>query len=142
MASKASVEAGCGKYSYEIKPKEDEAPPEPEKKCEPTDSDFYMEYDTIVRNTGEFCNKLYELGPKRGGSNHKETYNDGTPDRVDFSANWEGDDKTLYMAVDKEQCNKSLKDFVDGCNAPNGHVNYYNWPMPDSNALNFKHGKP
>lgn len=143
MAAKTEYDIGCGTYSYEITPKAKEPEAPPEKNCEPTDSNFYMSYSSIQRNIGEFCDKLNSMGPVKGGTklNPPETYNKGTMDQVDFYAEWDGDDKTLYTEVNKDKCKAALGGFIDGCNVPTGKVTQYGNPEKGSNSLNWKHGK-
>ncbi|KAL9622245.1 MAG: hypothetical protein Q9160_003428 [Pyrenula sp. 1 TL-2023] len=142
MAKKTDYDIGCGTYKYEITPKADEPEAPPEKKCESGDSNFYMSYGSITRNIGEFCDKLNSMGPVKGGTklNPPETYNKGTMDQVDFTAEWEGDDKTLYTEVNKDKCKAALGGFIDGCNVPTGKKTQYGDPEKGSNSLNWKHG--
>lgn len=141
MSLKATLDVGCGTYSYEIKTKPVDEPPPPESHCVPTNSDFYMSFDSISKNINDFCDKLETLGPVEGRTNHKETYNTGTPDVADFSASWDGDERTTFSAIDPDSCKTSLQGFINGCNAPNSKLNQYGAPDRDSNPLNWKHGE-
>ena len=59
-----------------------------EKKCNPIDSNNYLDHGTLEANIGAYCTESAKQEIAESGSVFTQTFNDGTPDRVVLTTEW------------------------------------------------------
>ncbi|KAL2071514.1 hypothetical protein VTL71DRAFT_12749 [Oculimacula yallundae] len=129
MTSEASLNVGCGTYAYTIE-KPPVEPPLKDTTCNGTSQGYYVSYSSISANSVDFCSKISALGNVEGGVIHTETYNDKTPDKVEFIAAFSGNANSLSAQVNIDDCNGAMKNLIDNCDVP----------LNGNNARNYKNG--